>query len=148
MSEASMSTGRRVRRVYCPNCGVLANRLTSGTSGNPGRVFYKCPYFSVGGCQYYQWEDMMGQASGSGVARPVAPIAGAVVPMVAPVAAGEDYAVVPRATAVGQGMNEDRIMLQLKRIEKLVIVCILLVLYLLWKWSSPSVACKDVAMHE
>ncbi|KAJ1267775.1 hypothetical protein BS78_07G083900 [Paspalum vaginatum] len=46
--KASMSTGRRVRRVYCPNCGVLANQLTSGTSSNPGRVFYKCPYFSVG----------------------------------------------------------------------------------------------------
>jgi hypothetical protein len=77
---------------------------------------------------------MMGQASGSGVARAVAPVAGAVVPVVAPAAAaGEDHAVVPRATAAGQGMNEDRIMLQLKRIEKLVIVCILLMLYVLWK---------------
>ncbi|KAJ1271206.1 hypothetical protein BS78_06G110800 [Paspalum vaginatum] len=128
-----MSTGRRARRVFCPNCGVLANRLTLGTLGNPGRVFYKCPYLSATGCQFYQWEDMMGQTSGS--TRAIAPVASAAVLRMVPAAttAGDEGG--PRATAMGEGWGviEDMIMVQLKRIEKLVFVCMLLLLYVCWK---------------
>ena len=53
MSEASSSLNRRAlalataRRVDCPNCRVQANVFYANTEGNTGRVFYKCPYFSV-----------------------------------------------------------------------------------------------------
>jgi hypothetical protein len=70
------------RRVYCPNCHVLTNWNRATTQKNLHRVFYKCPYFSLsilsymfvfasveceiinlvfqaGGCQFFQWEDMM-----------------------------------------------------------------------------------------
>jgi len=48
MSEGSSSYERRLtRRVFCPNCRVLANRFTARTEKNTSRVFHKCPYFSV-----------------------------------------------------------------------------------------------------
>lgn len=47
MSQASNSYDGRVKRVLCPNCGVLANRFMSTTEKNNNRVFHKCPYFAV-----------------------------------------------------------------------------------------------------
>ncbi|KAG2563631.1 hypothetical protein PVAP13_8KG247100 [Panicum virgatum] len=46
------------------------------TPKNYGRVFYKCPYFSAAGCQFFIWEDMMGQTSGQGGTQghPVLPL--------------------------------------------------------------------------
>ncbi|WVZ74684.1 hypothetical protein U9M48_022842 [Paspalum notatum var. saurae] len=61
-SGNQMQRKNNLRRVFCPNCGVLANRNWTriDINGNAaGRVFYKCPYFAAGGCQFYQWEGMM-----------------------------------------------------------------------------------------
>jgi len=33
------------KRVFCPNCGVLANRFVAMTRGNYRRAFHKCPFF-------------------------------------------------------------------------------------------------------
>ena len=101
MSEVSSSLNQRAlalataRRVDCPNCRVQANVFYANTEGNTGQVFYKCPYFLVSklefdflrfgcfsssyemcvccfgvcmvlqavGCQYFQWTDTMDRSS-------------------------------------------------------------------------------------
>ena len=46
MLQAS-SNGGMNKRVFCPNCRVLVNWNRATTQKNFGRVFYKCPYFSL-----------------------------------------------------------------------------------------------------
>ncbi|CAN6288716.1 unnamed protein product [Urochloa humidicola] len=147
MSQGS-SNGRRTRRLFCPNCGVLANWNKATTKENFGHIFYKCPYFAAGGCQFFQWEDMMGETSVQGRARaaPVVPVdlvqqvvtpgGGGVLPMVPVQEQAAPGGGVPAAGAAAQvqrQMVDGRIMDQLKWIEKLVFICILLVLYAIWK---------------
>ncbi|CAL5033734.1 unnamed protein product [Urochloa decumbens] len=138
MSQGS-SNGRRNRRLFCPNCGVLANWNRETTEENFGRIFYMCPYFAAEGCQFFQWEDMMGQTSGLGRARaasvlPVVPAPAPVQEVAAPGGGGVPVAEAPAAVAQGQRqMVYERILDQLKWIEKLVLLCILLVLYAIWK---------------
>lgn len=162
MSQAS-SNGRRNRRVLCPNCGVLANWNRAKTEGNFGRIFYKCPYYSVrftlclrhlcgviysGACFFCvsareMWVLLVGGLDGTYIkprrcstcsCSPVAPV------HEPPAPRGERVpvkAVVTATQGQRQGqMVDERILDQLKWIEKLVIACILLVVYAIWtKWN-------------
>nr|XP_015630914.1 uncharacterized protein LOC4332313 isoform X1 [Oryza sativa Japonica Group] len=60
----SSSTSKRdiapanVKTVHCPDCQVQANVYYCNTKeDNEGCVFYRCPYFSAGGCQFVQCAD-------------------------------------------------------------------------------------------
>uniref|UniRef100_A0A0E0NSQ6 Ubiquitin-like domain-containing protein n=1 Tax=Oryza rufipogon TaxID=4529 RepID=A0A0E0NSQ6_ORYRU len=47
-----------VKTVHCPDCQVQANVYYCNTKeDNEGCVFYRCPYFSAGGCQFVQCAD-------------------------------------------------------------------------------------------
>ncbi|KAK4601986.1 hypothetical protein RGQ29_011183 [Quercus rubra] len=58
--EASCSTGSNVKRrapmrCYCNKKPII---VVSWISDNPGRRFYGCPNYWVGGkCRFFQWYD-------------------------------------------------------------------------------------------
>ncbi|XP_021307742.1 uncharacterized protein LOC8085670 [Sorghum bicolor] len=136
MSQASSSYGGRatVRRVMCPNCHVLANRFISSTVNNNNRVFHKCPYFAVAGCQYYQWEDEMDQVAAP---APLHAVPLQAVPPPAAISTAAPVALIQDGSqAAGHGGNAQdysRVMQQLKWMEKMIFVCIFLALYAIFK---------------
>ncbi|XP_066336352.1 uncharacterized protein [Miscanthus floridulus] len=133
MSQGSSSYGGAPRRrVLCPNCNVLANRFISTTRANPNRAFHKCPYFAIGGCQYYQWEDEMGETATPIQAVPLQAVAAPggfpTAPPLAILQEGSQAAVVE-----GHAPMDKRVQQQLRRIEKLVYLCLVLALYAIFK---------------
>lgn len=79
---------------------------------NPDRIFYKCPNYSATGCQFFQWVDTINPAllrGNDGVAE------------------GQE------AQENGRVLEErmDRILDQLKWLEKLVCVCVWPYLFML-----------------
>ncbi|KAF2950591.1 hypothetical protein DAI22_01g198700 [Oryza sativa Japonica Group] len=127
MSQASSSYGGRVKRVLCPNCGVLANRFMSTTVKNNNRVFHKCPYFAVyWGCQYYQWEDEMVDSAVHALHAPASMHA-------VPIQAVAPPGAFPTTLTGGNAQVDNRVMQQIKWLEKLVYVCIFLAMYAIFK---------------
>ncbi|PUZ67827.1 hypothetical protein GQ55_3G465200 [Panicum hallii var. hallii] len=106
------------RRVFCPNCGVLANWNRATTPMNFGHGFYNCPYFS----------GIMGHTSAQ-AGPPVHPV----LPLVPQTEADAPRAVAEQGEGHGRRMVEEKIFEQLKWIKKLVFVCIMLVLYAILK---------------
>ncbi|CAN1128901.1 hypothetical protein LINPERPRIM_LOCUS17122 [Linum perenne] len=43
--------------ILC-RCGLQATRRISRTSLNPGRKFFGCPLFPIGGCDYFVWYEV------------------------------------------------------------------------------------------
>nr|BAD19473.1 hypothetical protein [Oryza sativa Japonica Group]BAD19583.1 hypothetical protein [Oryza sativa Japonica Group] len=85
---------------------------------------------TIGGCQYYQWEDEMVD---TGVQTPHAPAPIHTVPLQA-VAPPGGFPTTPLPIRQDQATGVDiRVMQQLKWLEKMVYVCIFLTLYAIFK---------------
>ncbi|TVU33645.1 hypothetical protein EJB05_25475, partial [Eragrostis curvula] len=133
MSQGSSSTRLRnkqallaaARRVDCPNCRVRACVNIAKTPANYDRMFYKCPYFSRHGCQYYEWADEMEENQFAAPREVDAPVPAREVqgPLAQP-----RFAPVAEAEPMDLRVIEEK----LKWIEKIVFVCVVLVMYSLF----------------
>jgi len=88
--------------------------------------------FQIGGCQYYQWEDEMGETATLIQAVPLQAVAAPggfpTAPPLAILQEGSQAAVVE-----GHAPMDKRVQQQLRRIEKLVYLCLVLALYAIFK---------------
>ncbi|KAJ1390111.1 Zinc finger, GRF-type [Sesbania bispinosa] len=56
--RCNSSTSSSVPRIRRCRCGEKLILLTSNTSKNPGRNFWRCPFWDTeNSCKYFQWAD-------------------------------------------------------------------------------------------